>query len=185
MPIATQSLRNERQHTIDSCTKSHNADPVLALKARLPTGHPSWPTLRGTCPLLVLRSRINAGAPGGLARPIRVPQALTKRFRGTGSTARLLGRRNYRLSSRLAPEHIGRWIGRSTVAGRVAFNRVLSTRRNVGPQQASCDQPHPASPCENREKFVALARGSRGTARFLAERDGRIHFFFLSDCKKV
>ena len=43
------------------CTSCQNPPlpiPVLALEgARLPTRHPSWPTRRGTCPIMVLKAR--------------------------------------------------------------------------------------------------------------------------------
>jgi hypothetical protein len=42
-----------------ACTGRHDACRSLYWhsRARLPTGHPSWPTRRGTCPDLVLKAR--------------------------------------------------------------------------------------------------------------------------------
>ena len=56
-------------------------------KARLPTGHPSWPTRRGTCPITVLRARggrlVAPNEPARLQAYARVFQA---RQDGTGWT---------------------------------------------------------------------------------------------------
>src|SRR5262245_16989177 len=49
--------------------------PVLALQALLPTGHPSWPTRRGTCPTSVLHSAgSNLVAPAEPARLVSLRQ---------------------------------------------------------------------------------------------------------------
>ena len=54
-------------------------EPVLALGARLPTGHPSWPACRGTGPKLVLVARVRngrsrqAGSHGQLTQALIAP----------------------------------------------------------------------------------------------------------------
>src|SRR5918994_4844767 len=57
---ANQLLVTSDMVLVLPCHPSHHDGlpiPVLALVARLPTGHPSWPTRRGTCPTLVLKAR--------------------------------------------------------------------------------------------------------------------------------
>src|SRR5262249_41141949 len=73
-PTSNSSLPNP--HSI--CTGAQGA--------QLPTGHPSWPTLRGTFPQVVLRARDMSGcSPPAQATKTAQPGA----HRGTGSVAAL------------------------------------------------------------------------------------------------
>jgi DDE domain len=52
-------------------------------RAQLSTEHPSWPTHRGTCPMVVFRAQeVPWVALGRPARLVRLQQAQTRRFRG-------------------------------------------------------------------------------------------------------
>src|SRR4051794_17758289 len=50
-------------------------------KARLPTGHASRPTRRGTCPIMVLTARVDAGCSHELARLASLQLVATRRLR--------------------------------------------------------------------------------------------------------
>src|SRR3954467_6615032 len=70
-------------------TSRHDAGRSLygRSKARLPTRPASWPTRRGTSPIMVLMARVDAGPPHELARLASLQLVATRPLEGTGQTA--------------------------------------------------------------------------------------------------
>ena len=54
-------------------------------KARLPTGHPSWPTRRGTSPIWCSRHEVDDGRSRQVGPPGQLTQRRAARFPGTGA----------------------------------------------------------------------------------------------------